>query len=226
MADTASPASTALAAVERGALAFGDFLRSVARRQVATEQVIDLPKPVVLTPEARQGIDLLPSVIDGAVTPTERRLLTQDEVASLMAERIIIDNVTKVLEGRKDAQRAAIFNHLDAELEQMGQADAERDAKGHFTVKGEVSVPETGRKFTRELRNGSPSLDAESLLALVDDPSVAWTHDDYLACTTQVRVVDEAKVLLHLRKRPEAVAAIAQATKLGSTTASLYVRKA
>lgn len=228
MTDTLPTAtSKALAAVEGGAIAFGEFLRTVARRDPAdTTPAVDLPKAVVVSAEQAAAIATLADVLATAVTPTERRTLTADEVVSLMGERAVLDAVAKVIDGRKDAQKAAIFNHLDVELEAAGATgDADRDAKGHYAVKGEVAVPEAGKKFARELRTGSPTLDADALAALVDDPSIDFSHDDYLACTTQVRVLDEAKVLLHIRKRPEVVAALGRATKAGSVTASLNVRK-
>lgn len=39
------------------------------------------------------------------------------------------------------------------------------------------------------------------------------------------RVLDEAKVMMHLRKRPEVINALAKATTEGAASASLFVRK-
>lgn len=222
----ASEASTVLAAVEGGTLAFTDLLRTVSKREDDTATLpVDLPKSVVATSEQLTALASLPSTVAVAVTPTERRRLEADELVALMDERGLLDAVAKLIEDRKEAQRAALFNHFDVEAESTGQT-GERDKKGHLLAKAEVVVPGSGKKFTREVRSGSPTLTAEALEAVAQDDSVAgFDHDDYIACTTQVRVVDEAKVLLHLRKKPSIITALAAATQPGSTTAALYVRK-
>lgn len=160
------------------------------------------------------------------VTVTERRRLDQDEVNRLMKERIELDEIEKYIKARKDAMKTMVFNHLDIDVEEAG-AVATPDSKGHYLAKGEV-VSNVGHRFTRELRSGSPTVTAEALEDLVESGTVSedvFSHEDYLACTTQVRVLDEEKTLLHMRKRPEIVEALAAAAVPGKTTASLNRRK-
>jgi len=218
-------ATTAIEAVEKGTIPFGDFLRTVAKKESSVETSVDLPSPTVISPEVRAEIvKFVSETLGNGITPSERRPLTAEEVVSLMEERLMIDKIDSIIKDRKDSHRSAIFNHMDIEDESVGNF-GERDSKGHLLNKSAVIASGTGKKFTREIRTSSPSLSAEDLEQMVNDPSVDFTHDDYLACTTQVRALDEAKVLLHLRKRPEIVDALAKATKVGSQTSALYVRK-
>ena len=160
------------------------------------------------------------------VTVVERRKLAPTELAWLDDERTHLDNLAKYIEARKDAHRAMIFNHLDVELEEAIEGTdlpvPEVDSKGHYIAAGSVVTP-SGRKFTRELRTEAPVLTAEALLAVSEDG--ALSHDDYLAMTSQVRVLDEEKTMLLLRTKPQLVEAIARAAKPGKTSAAVYRRK-
>lgn len=227
-----SPTDQALSLLSEGSLvSFTDLLRTVAKADTtAVARQADLPVPVRLSDPQRAAFERLPELLDAqeAVCPTERRKLTPGEVVALLDEREMLDAVAEVIEARKSAHRAAIFNAMDVALEETVLDAAERpdqDDKGHYLHKTTLEVPDRPKCFSRELRTSSPSLSADDLLALVEDPDVDFTHDDYLSCTTQVRVLDEAKFMLHLRKRPAIVAGVRKATKPGSTTASCFVRK-
>lgn len=215
-----------LAALDGGSVSFSDLLRTVAVRENVTASIpVDLPKQIVVTAAQSAALANAERIVNSGVTPVERRRLSQEELASLMEERETLDAISKMIEDRREAQRAAIFNHFDVEAEATGMV-GERDKKGHLLEKAEAVVASAGKKFTREVRRSAPSLDADALAALVDDAESDFSHDDFLACTTQVRVLDEAKVLMHLRKRPEVINALAKATSEGAASASLFVRKA
>jgi hypothetical protein len=160
------------------------------------------------------------------LTVTERRKLEQDEIDRLIAERDELDVLEKYIKARKAAHRTMVFNHLDIELEAVGRP-SEADSSGHYVEPGEV-VSTGGHRFTREIRSGAPVVTAEALEDLVAEGKVSeevFSHEDYLACTTQVRVLDEEKTLIHLRRRPEIVEALAVAAIPGKSTASLNRRK-
>lgn len=221
---TSNPTSAELAVIEKGA-SLPEVLRVISRSATlvpADQRPADLPKLVLLGEDAQKAMDALRST--NLVQVDTRRSLTADEVNALLTERASLDALEAFVKARKEAHRSMVFNHLDIEVDGNPPADADLDDKGHWLVPGSLTVPGAAKKFTREIRQGSPSLTAEALAEVEDGET--FTHEDYLACTTQVRVVDEAKVLLHLRTRPQIVDAIRKATSVGQTTASVYVRKA
>lgn len=220
---------TAVEKIESGAISMSDLLKALsptAKREVET--LGETPLPAAISPDQREALEKVGKVF-GAVVPDQRRMLKPAEVTALIDERQTLDEIRKMAESRNEGIRATIFNHLDVEVEEQGAAEeAQRDAKGHYLVKGEVrGTPDTDHRFTREIRNSSPSLDASALEALAkDDEYPDFTWDDYLSMTTQTRVMDENKVMLALKKNPHLVTAIAKATRPGGTTASMYLRKA
>lgn len=193
-----------------------DTLKPV--QPVGGSKVVKIPKKVELSERVAAAVERFPKTIEEAVTPTERRALTTDEVIKLLDEREDLDLIEKVIKERKEAQRIAVFNHHDVVLESKG-ADATKDLDvsedGWYMVKCGVASPKHDKGFVRQVQEASPVLTAEALLAMVGEHG--FTKEDYLACTSAVRVLDEAKVMLHLRKRPEIVTALQQATTRGKT---------
>jgi hypothetical protein len=227
--DLDSLVRTAIQKVNEGSLTMSALLKALSPRPAEVAPPAQAPMPVAITDEQRRAVERVGEVF-GRVVPTERRALQPAEVTALVEEKETLDALKKMAESRQESLRTTIFNHLDVEAEGSEDFDADdlgRDARGHYTAKGEVrGTPGTAKKFTREVREGAPTLDSEALKALVEDPEVAFTHEDYLAMTTQIRVVDENKVMLALKKNPALVHAVARATRPGSRTASLNLRKA
>lgn len=185
------------------------------------EVLYDIPKPIELSPEASIALTTVATM--EPVTVTERRKLTHEEIVALSDERSDLDALEKYIKARKDAQRAMIFNHLDVEAEEAGE-DAPIDSKGHFIKAGSVDTG-TGKRFTRELRTKAPVLTAEGLRDVVDQfDDEVFSYEDYLAVTTQVRVLDEEKALIAMRTKPGIIQAFAKAAEPGETTASMYRR--
>lgn len=200
-----------------------DILTKIVRNgaalvSAAPTTVVSIPKRIVLSDDERAAISALPAVLESGVVPDTKRVLSDGEVADLIRERIAIDAASKAIDRRKKAQKTAIFNHLDVLLGTV-PADATVDDDGHIVVKGAVEAEGVSKKFTREIRSGSPTITADDLKECV-------SHEDYLACTTAVRVIDENKMLLHLRNNPDLAEAIAGAISVAAPTASLYLRNA
>lgn len=179
---------------------------------------VHLPKKIEMSERVRTAVERFPATIEKAVTPTERRRLTAEEIASLLDEREDLDLIEKLIKERKDAQKVAVFNHHDVALEDRPDFkadDFEVSEDGWYIAKCGVDSTQHEKGFVRQVQPGSPVLTAEALEAMVGHHG--FTHEDYLACTSAVRVLDEAKVMLHLRKRPEIVTALQEATVRGKT---------
>jgi hypothetical protein len=210
--------------INEGSVSLAELLRALEPAPPPPTPPASPPLPIAISPEQRAALDKLTEVF-GVVVPTERRMLTPEEIAQVIEERETMDELKDLAEKRTASIRTIICNHLDVEAERDGKADAStpRDAKGHYILTGSVRVPQAERQFKRELRATSPTLDERALLLLAEHGEI--THEDYLSMTTQTRVVDENKVMLALKRKPELLDAIAKATRPGSKTASLYLRK-
>lgn len=235
---SSEPSTTELEATTRavvdkinsGSLSMADLLKAVAPSPTKVKTPEHMPVSAVIPDEDRKAIERVLEVY-GKVVPTERRELQPAEIDALIEEKQVLDRLKKMSERRlTEGVRPAIFNHLDVEAEKADgfDPDSERDKDGHYLLGGEApGTGSTGSKYTREVRTASPSLDAEALKALSEDPDYPdFTHADYLAMTEQVRVIEESKVLLALKKNPNLIHAIAKATRPGSKSASLNLRKA
>lgn len=201
----------------------------VAKHTPSTE--FDVAVPVRITPKVQTAVErIFADVVQHEVVEvTERRALTQTEIDALSDEREALDQIEKYIKARKEAHRAMVFNHFDIEIEgslpKAEIAKIELDDKRHYLAPQEVHTSDGEKRFTREIRGGKPTLLAERLQELADsDDFDGFDHEDYLACTSAVRVLDEEKALLHLRKKPGIVAAWAAAAEPGKTTASFYRR--
>lgn len=222
--------SAALELVKSGKGRFPDVIsRALAVDGGQPTEVFDVvTKPILPDLKVIAAVDTIVKASKevAPLTVTERRKLDQAEVDTLMAERDELDVLEKYIKARKAAHRTMVFNHLDIELEAAGKTGP-TSKDGHYITDGEL-VTTGGHRFTREIRTGAPVLTAEALEDLVAEDGVSedvFSHADYLACTTQVRVLDEEKTLIHLRRNPEAVEALALAAMPGTATASLNRRK-
>jgi hypothetical protein len=211
--------------INAGSVTFNDLLKTVAPKPAVPDLPPPMPTVAVITHAQRAAIERLPEVF-GQVVPTEARKLQPVEVRALVEEKQTLDQLKKLVEDRHEGMRTTIFNHLDIEAEERGIAKtARRDKRGHYCLKGEcLAAPGTGKKFTREVRDGSVTLNAEKLKALIGRSDLEFTHEDYLEMTTQTRVVDEHKVMQALKKNPSLINVIREATDKGDPVASLYLR--
>ncbi len=186
-----------------------------------------LPLPAVITKEQREALAHLNNTF-GAVVPTERRALESSEIEAIHDERKTLDQIEKLASNRKADIRTAVVNHFDVIQEEAGDVTEEtpRDKEGHYVgAKVQEPIPNSDKKWSWEIRGGSPELNIAELERLADDETYeGFTRKDFLAMTTQTRVVDENKVMLAMKKNPELVRTIAKATKTSAKTGSLFVR--
>lgn len=235
---------TAIAKVTSGeTINFGDLLKLIAPEPVEPPPPAAPPAVPAITEAQRAALTKVVEVF-GGVVPETRRTLTTPEVARLIEERLTLDEIENLAKKRKEGIRTTVCNHLDVKVEEeAAEARAagetvelpQRAADGHYIKAGKVGAPGQPQQFSRETRSGSVSVDPDLLRALADDPAlqqaladagVTFTHDDYLAMTRPVRVIDEARVMLHLRQHPSLVHALKLATKTGQPSAAVSMRKA
>jgi len=214
------------AIIESGSLT--EVLTAIENTKTAEVVVASPSVPTAITESQRTAIDALPSVY-GKVVPTEKRMLQAVEVKALADEREALDELEKMVKVRREAIRTTVVNHMDEALFSC-LSDSERealdlDAEGHVLTAQRLAIPDEAKTFSWEMRETAASLDAEALAAL--DAEGHIDHDLYLSMTSQVRVIDEMKVMAALQTQPrETLDAIALATKPGKRTGALYIRKA
>lgn len=231
----------AVAKVSQGDISYADLLALIAPPPPVPKAPANPPSPAVITDAQRAALARLTEVF-GVCVPTERRALSVPEIRSLIDERLVLDEIEGMVKKRKeDGIRPAVFNHFDTLIDEAAAEKGEdyqlppRDDKGYYITDEKLTVPDRETAFTRETRSGGVSLNPDTLRLLSSDPGlqaqlaeagVTFTHDDYLAMTRPVRVLDEARVMIHLRKNPKLVAALQAATTTGPRTNSLQKRKA
>lgn len=206
---------------------FKDLLKQVARPHEQVTAAHTPPAELTLTEEQRRALERVDEVF-GSVVPDTVRALEQAEVGRLLDERITLDIVKKMAASRIDDIRDTILNHSDVVAEEAGE-EAPVASNGHFARQARVSSGQGDKEFSVEVRSGSVSMNPDTLKAMADDPEVDFTHEDYLACTTQTRVFDEHKAMLHLKakaaERPGLVEALQNSTTEGAPSVAVYVRK-
>ena len=210
--------------VKGGTITLSALAAALAPPTAGSEVVASVASPREITEEQRTAIRRLPEVY-GKINPMGRRALTAPETSSLLDERDTLKKVEAMVTARVADITLIAHNHLDAKIDEsvpQGKRPP-MDAKGHYIVEGRLGVPEVAEEFSREVSEGSASLSESSLKALVDSGDL--TAKQYLAMTSQVRVIDEAKIMIALRKDPTLIRAIAKATKPGKKSVSMYVRK-
>ena len=196
---------------------------------VANANTPAVPAPLSITPEFVSALKNLP-VVFGAVMPAERRELSEEEIATLFAERETLRAVLDLLKNRDVAISETIRHHIDVEAETSGIAKtAERDAAGHYILSTpqnpyRVSIVGTNQEWSSEYREGSVSIDTDLLKELADAGEIE--REDYLSLTREVRVFDENKALKALSDKPERLNIIKQITKRSGAGTALFVRKA
>jgi hypothetical protein len=199
-------------------------LAKPAERPKAPEVI---PLPSLITPAQREALSLLP-VVYGGVVPTEKRQLTPTELAQLLVERATLDTIGAMAEARKADIRTTVVNHFDKKLEASDAVTDETwvDREGHYVVAAKEPVMGTTQSWSWEERPASaPNLTELMLKDLANDPESGFSKEDYLACTAQVRVVDENKLMLHLKKNPQLAHIFAKVLPAsGAKTGALYVR--
>jgi len=167
----------------------------------------------------------------GSVSIDVARELTAQEVSLLLKERDALATVEKMVADRKDSIRTMVLLHNDvAHTDTQAQAQAEAEAQdptqpsqawqqrvdtdvdtdkdGHLCIKARIEgEPGSETCFSIEPKAGSKGrINPAKIAALAEDPNAEWiTHQDWLDCTDQERVLSEPKLLLLLKRKPSLV---------------------
>lgn len=154
--------------------------------------------------------------------PDTHRQLSPAEQKAVVDALAALKPVVKALTASESQIKAALFNHFDDEAAKKGLIDEEtpRTKEGWAVLEGEVASG--AHRAVRQVSNGSISLPLSGLEELEERGEIS--HGEFLAMTTQTRVVDEDKVLSWMRKNPGRVSSLASATTRQGDKASLYLR--
>lgn len=233
----AVPAAAIEALETNTGLKWADLTKLIAQPPAAIEKPKALPLPASISDDEKAAIEKLPEVF-ASVVPTEPRQVTPHEVGLLLEERSVLKTVEKLVGKRVDDIALTMLNHNDAAFEEGVEDDTTevllgvdgeplRNKDGHIVRKAKVRADDPAIKthFSMEARKGSPSIDLKKLEALGKDEEVDYiTHADYLAMTTQTRVFDENKAILHLKKNPGLLRALREASGTGPAVIAVYQR--
>lgn len=216
MTDTDLTQSTELAS-------WDDLLKRVAKAEAPG--VVKVALPAKFSDKQLDAVKSLTKVF-GSVVPTEPRQLSKTEIDALLAERQVVDIVARLTSQRKDDIALSVKHHHDAVVVEQ-DPDAERTKDGHFAVSGRYGGEDNAEQvFSVEVRKGSVKVDLDRLASDADDDGVGdLTHEDYLALTRPVRVIDPDRAATLLRKRPELLGVLERYVTQGAPSVSTYVRK-
>jgi hypothetical protein len=209
-------------------VSLSEVVDRIAFSSVPAQRTASLPVPRQPTSDQLEAVKALPEVF-AQVVPDTFRALSTDEVNVIAYERDTLKTLEKMIKERVDDITITVHNHLDTEAEEEGRADdVEHFTKnGNLCLPGEVLIDGTDKKFTREVSTPKAKLSASTLKKLSEDETYPdFTHEDYLAMTRQERVVDEAKVLDAVRKNPDLLRAVRDASERPNPIASINVRNA
>jgi hypothetical protein len=217
-------------AVKRGkdVLKKTDSLNKVAEAMAAVDTPLSdesvefpaLPEPRELSSAVRQAMSMLPDCY-GAVNPTDRRTLSEDELTDLYREHEYLREAGAAIASRAKDIREIVLTHMDVRAEVENRAvprsvvrggktivpATPRDKDGHYLLATpqnpeQVKVPGTGKAYSAEYRNGKVTVNADDmLLALHEADKIS--RSEYLAFTREVRVLDERGATDFINDSPE-----------------------
>lgn len=231
----------ALEAVNKGSISWKTLaeLLTKGRKPVKVERPAVLPVPAEITEKQIEAMRHLLDVF-GKVVPTERRALEVSEIAALIDERLTLDIIKEMAETRIGHIRTTVLNHMDVSKENAFDNVTDRplggdlieealiDKEGHYVPDSKVQVgaPNQEKVFSWERSTIAPDIDLDALKGLADDETVPeFTHQDWLAMTEQVRVFNEHRAMIHVKKNTKLLAVLQRCAKAGTARGSLYMRK-
>lgn len=199
----------------------------------------ELPVPLTASKEIRDALRTLSQTFNG-VTVTERRTLTEEEIAAIGKEYEALQKVLKLIGEREEQVKEIVRTHQDVDAEQKGLAHSkdvvlngnvvakatERDAKGHYILaaKGspqETVIPGSTVKFSNQFSSGRVTKD----LGAIEKAYQAGEIDEktYRACTVVRRVPDVEKIRTYVLRTGD-TGMLARIVKRGRNGSSMYLR--
>ena len=174
---------------------------------------------------------------------TERRSLTDKEIAAITAERVILTQIGAALAARDKIIAETIRVHMDVDAEEKGLAipadktdpatgqvivaATPRDQNGHYLLAGPQQphqVPAGPVQWSQEYSAAAPMPSDGELQAAYQVGSI--TREDYLAVTREVRSFDAIRARELIRSAPaRGLAVLRRITVGGTPKSSLYLRK-
>jgi hypothetical protein len=229
MSDALSPVSAVLAKGKT----LGEVLTGLVKPKKA-EKPTKVALPAKLTEADKEAIAQLIRVY-GQVCPQDRVTLTPAQLTAIMSERLVLDQVEKIVKNRKEGVRTTVLNHIDIALEVEGSVNdmtpLEKD--GHYLLAGthQVPAPDTHMVWSWEVSPGTPDINPAKLYDLCHSEGSGLTHKDWLAMTFQPEVVDpprkfdEAKAMAHLQAHPELLEHLEDAMDVPEPRGAFWPRK-
>lgn len=208
-------------------------------QDAAPAEFPELPVPLTASKEIRDALRTLSQTFNG-VTVTERRTLTEDEIAAIGKEYEALQKVLKLIGEREEQVKEIVRTHQDVDAEEKGLAHpkdvvlngnvvakaTERDAKGHYILaaKGspqETEIPGTTVKFSNQFTSGRVTKD----LGAIEKAYLVGEIDEktYRACTVVRRVPDADKVKQYVLRTGD-TSMLTRIVKRGRNSSSMYLR--
>lgn len=190
-------------------------------------------EPVTFTDKLRKALRSLPAVF-GQVAPLKNRALDETELVRLTEEINAIDELSGQLGDRRKSIQEYLRTHMDFAAEAQGLTPlcdrvAEGVAEGHYLIASpgtpfEVPVEGYADSWQQRYVKGKVSQSLATLNELLDAGTI--TQAEFNACTATVRVLDEDKIKLLIKRTPRrGLAILAAITHRSAPTASLYAPK-
>jgi hypothetical protein len=199
-----------------------------------------LPKKVELTERQRTSLGLVARLF-GSFSLDRRRSLLPEELEDLAVEADTLADLEGVLKDRREEIKEIIRVHMDVDAEERGVAvprpklgpaggkvveATPRDRKGHYLLAGpgtawEVHVGGFRQGWQQRFTSGSVALSEAALDELYEAGII--DRPEYLACTSQRRSLDEAKLHVFIRKNPvRGLGILRRITRRGPANSALY----
>lgn len=199
----------------------------------------ELPVPLTAPKEIRDALRTLSQTFN-SITVTERRTLTDEEIAEIGKEYEAIQTVVKLIAKREEQVKEFVRTHQDVDAEEKGLAHpkdvvlngnvvakaTERDAKGHYILasKGhpqETEIPGMTLKFSNQFSSGAVTQDLGAIERAFLDGEI--DEATYKACTVVKRVPDEERVKQYVLKTGD-TSMLTRIIKRGRNKSALYLR--
>lgn len=185
-----------------------------------------LPKSPALPKAVAPIAAMLPAKLAAIQVPTERRELDADELEELTVAMDEVKQVKAAVTKAEGYFKAAFFNHFDAVARRLGLVtkDSKRTKDGWFIIEDKVSaaVPGLSKKAVRETSSGSVQFGVDQLAELEAEGQI--THAQFLAMTSQVRVVNEGAILAAIEADPDLAKVLGEKVTVSGGNAALYLR--